>query len=483
MASSTGGDLILRLTSAFILARLLNPEDFGLLAMVLAVTALTEQYRDLGLAAATIQSRKITPEQVTNLFWVNVAAGALFGALFSGMAPLLAAFYKDPRLIPITFAIATIFLWSGLTIQHQALLCRQLKQGHMAAVRFSANFLSTVLAVILAANHFSYWALVWREVSRNFFVAAGMWVCCGWKPGLPSAKGDIKGLLSFGVHVALNDLITICVSSLDRLLIGKYFGASPVGMYRQAQQLIMGPIDQLNTPIYSVSEPSLAALQSDAPRYCRYYRAILHFLSLMTMPLGLFTAIYAREITLVVLGPKWSGAAGFITIFGLVASLRPSLITCTLVLVTCGRSKRLVAFSLIESATLVLFILAGIKWGPVGIASAHVCTMIVLMLPKLCYSFRQTPVTVRLFFDGIGTASLASGAMVATLLAFRMLVGGDGRILSLISGMVVAGTTYAAVLLLLPRCRNELNALRSDVLVALERRHPAAAEKVSVASQ
>jgi hypothetical protein len=144
----------------------------------------------------------------------------------------------------------------------------------------------------------------------------------------------------------------------------------------------------------------------------------------------------------------------------------------------------MVAFSLIVSATLMLFILAGIHWGPLGIASAHVCTMVVLTLPKLFYSFRQTPVTVRLFLDGIGTASLASGAMVASLLVFRMLVGGDGRILSLISGIGVAGTTYATVLLLLPRCRKDLNTLRSDILAALQRRRPAAAaEKVEAVPQ
>jgi polysaccharide transporter, PST family len=477
MASGAGIDFLLRFGSAIVLARMLNPEDFGLVAMVLAVTAFTEQIRDLGLPAATIQSREITHEQVTNLFWVNLAGGALFGTLFSGAAPLIAGFYKDQRLVPVTLAIATNFLWSGLTTQHQALLCRQLKQGRMVAVRAGANFLSIVLAVFLAANHFGYWALTWREVARNFLIAAGMWLACAWRPGLPSRNGDIRRLLGFGAQVALNDIITVTVSSLDRLLIGKFFGASPVGIYRQAQQLILAPMEQLNTPIISVSEPALAMLQSDPQRYRRFYRQMLHLLSLLTMPVGLFSAIYAREITLVLLGPKWIDAAGFITIFGLVASLRPSLATCTLVLVTCGRSKRLLSFSAIESTTLVLFMVAGLKWGPLGIASASLCTMIVLLFPKLFYSFRRTPATVSLFFEGIGMPLVASGVMVAALLSFRTFASADGYLVSLASGAVVAAVSYAAALLLFPRGRRELNSLRSDVLAALDRRRPATAEK------
>jgi PST family polysaccharide transporter len=205
---------------------------------------------------------------------------------------------------------------------------------------------------------------------------------------------------------------------------------------------------------------------------------MLHFLSLATMPVGLFTAIYAQEITLVLLGPKWIEAVGFIQIFGLLASLRPAMATSALVAVTCGLSRRLLTLAVVDSATLALFILAGVHWGPLGIASAHIWTMLVLAFPKLWYSFRQTPATVGLFLEGIAMPLVASGVMVVALLLLRTFASVDGHLVSLASGAVVAAVSYAAALLLFPRGRRELNSLRSDVLAALERRRPAAAEEV-----
>jgi PST family polysaccharide transporter len=483
LAMGGGIDFILRLASTVIMARLLSPEDFGLVAMVLAVTVIAEQFRDLGLSMATIQSQEISHEQVTNLFWVNTAAGALFGLAICGAAPLIAGFYGDQRLIPITFAISTNFLWGGLTVQHQALLSRQMKQAHMATIRLSASLISLALAVFLAIHNFGYWALAWREVARIFLVAAGMWVCCGWIPGLPSSKGEIGRLLRFGSDLTLTQFVIASVSSLDRLLIGRFFGAGLVGMYRQAQQLIMAPIEQLNAPIYSVSQPGLSMLHADPCRYRRYYQRILLVFSLATMPLGLFSAIYAHEITFVVLGSKWAGAAIFLRIFGLATFLRPTLETSSLVLVTCALSQRLLLIALIENAVLAILMLTGIRLGALGVASAYLSTMIVLLFPKLYYSFLGTPVSLGVFFKAISAPLIASGAMAGVLLVFRGFGAGQGYTISLIWGCGVAATVYAIILLMLPRGRNELTALYSDVLSSLQRGRSTSGEEELIPAQ
>lgn len=485
MLCGNGTDFIIRLVSTFLLARLLSPYDFGLVAMVLSVTGTVEQFSELGLSTATIQCRQLTHQQVTNLFWINVAAGCLFCLAICGLAPGIANFYGDPGLVPMTLAISTTFVWGGLTVQHQALLSRQMKQAHMAAIRLSANFLSLILAIVLVIGHFGVWALAWREVARTFLVAVGMWLGCRWIPGWPRRNSDIRGLLRYGSHLTLSQLAMACVAQLDRLLIGKFFGASPLGLYRQAQQLILAPIQQLRAPVYSVASPSMSILQADPVRYRRYYQRIVLVISLATMPLGLFIAIWATEITHVVLGHKWIDATVFLQIFGVVAFLKPCLDTTGVVMLTYGLSKRLLTLSLIYNAAFALFMFAGIHWGAEGVALSNVAIIVLVMFPMLYFSLRQTPVTVGAFLGAISTPAIASAVMAGVLLVFRGFASQYGMTFSLFAGLGVAGVVYIAMVFSLPHGRREIVALISAVLSSFRRNEDsdiamAEAEEVAV---
>jgi O-antigen/teichoic acid export membrane protein len=472
MLNAGGIDFITRMASTFLLARLLSPTDFGLVAMVLSVTGIAEQFSELGLSTATIQCRELRHQQVTNLFWINVGAGCLFSLLICGLAPGISRFYGNPGLLPMTFAIATTFIWGGLTVQHQALLSRQMKQAHMATVRLSASLLSQIVAVWFAVNHLGAWALTWREVARAFFVAVGMWFFCRWIPGLPRRNADIGGLLRYGSHLTLSMVAVACVSQLDRLIVGRFFGAGPLGLYRQAQQLMLAPIEQLRTPVSSVASPSLSILQTDAGRYRRYYQRIVLAMALVTMPLGLFVAVYADEIIHVLLGPKWIAAAVFLRIFGVVTFLNPSLETAGLVMMTYGLSKRLLVLTVAYHAIFVVFMFVGICWGAEGVALSNVVTVVLLMFPKLYFAFRQTPVTIGAFFSAVSTPAIASAVMAGVLLLFRDLVSRYGMAVSLFSGLGLSAAIYTAVIFLLPRGRREAVALISAVLVSFKPHRP-----------
>ena len=142
MVAGGSADIGIRLVSTFLLARLLSPNDFGLVAMVISVTGIAEQFSELGLSTATIQCRELSHHQVTNLFWINVGTGCLFSLAICGLAPGIGNFYGDPSLVPMTLVISTTFVWGGLTVQHQALLSRQMKQAYLVVIRVSASCLS-----------------------------------------------------------------------------------------------------------------------------------------------------------------------------------------------------------------------------------------------------------------------------------------------------------------------------------------------------
>jgi PST family polysaccharide transporter len=470
MASGGGFDFAIRLASIAILGRLLVPEDFGVVAMVTALTAIVEGVKDLGLGTSTVQRRDITHRQITNLFWINSAGGVVFTLMFCLAAPWVGRFYGDDRLVGATVVLSLMFIWYGVSAQHEALMSRQLKQGELSAIRLIATFVSIVVAVMLAVGGWGYWALAWREVVRSAVVAIGVWVRCPWLPGLPTRAVETRSFLRFGRDLSATNLLTAVISSVDRLLVGRFFGADAVGMYRQAQQLLIAPIEQLNAPIMAVAQPSLSALQREPERYARYYEKVVFLVTMATLPLGLFCAVYAREIALLVLGPAWGGAAVFIMIFGLTTAIRPAVATSATVLITCGRSRRYLVINIVHSVLLAAFFAFGVKWGAEGVAVAHVAVTVVLLIPKLYYSFEGSPVSLGLFYRAVRTPLITGMVMVGGLILVRRLLPMPGTVLPLLIGSIAAAILCAAGQMIQPSGRRQIAALVKDVSFSLRRR-------------
>lgn len=470
IASGNAADILVRLGSIAILARLLLPEDFGLIAMVLALTSILDGFRDFGLSAATVQRPNISHQQVTNLFWTNVAVGAVLASIVAFAAPLIADFYQESRLVGITVALSLVFVWNGLAVQHEALLVRQLRQGELALIRLAAGVISVVIAVGLAVYDWGYWALVWREILRSALITVGVWLRCLWVPSLPRRNAGTRVLVRFGGEVSLAQLLASLIMHVDKLLIGRLFGAATVGMYRQAQQLILAPMDQLNGPIVGVAQPGLSALQQDPDRYRRFYEKIVFLVGALTIPLGFLIAVCADEITLLMLGPNWIEAAVFVQIFGAGVAVRPAIGTSAIVLITHGRSRRFLVITIVHTVVLGLLLIAAIPWGPEGIAIAIVGTTLALMYPKLLFSFVETPVSVSGFFKVLIAPFGSALVMLFSLLAVRNLAALDDPIASLALSIGVGGAVYLVSLWLLPGGRVAIGSLLLDIRVALSAR-------------
>jgi len=180
------------------LARLLTPSDFGVVAMVSAVTGFFGSLGDLGLSSATIQRTEVTHEQVSTLFWINIAVSLFISVVFACLAPEVAWFYHDPRLTGVALASAAGILFNGLTFQHYALLVRQMRFGAMAVVQTLPMLTGAVVGVALAVAGWSYWALVVMGIAQAGTTALTAWIAVRWKPGLPNRNSGVGTMLAFG---------------------------------------------------------------------------------------------------------------------------------------------------------------------------------------------------------------------------------------------------------------------------------------------
>jgi O-antigen/teichoic acid export membrane protein len=477
-------DFILRIGSTAILARLVLPEQFGLVMMVTAVTAIADQFRDLGLSTVTVQRKDISHGEVTNLFWINVLAGTLITLVVCAASPLVSAYYKEPRLTAITCILASNFFFGGLMVQHQALLARVLKLGHSATVRVLTSVISTVVAVLLAWKGFGYWALVWREVVRSVLLVVGMWLCFPWIPGQPCWKTDIRGLLGFGAHLSAANILASISGGADRFLLGRFWGAGPVAMYRQAYLLLVVPMDQLLSPLYQVAQPGLSMLQTEAARYRRFYKKVLTLVCVATMPLSLFVAVYSVEIIRIVLGRKWLEAAPLLMILSFDSFIRQAVGSSAQILITRGRSKTYLGLTVLHNAILILFMAIGVRWGAKGVALADVATTWLLIAPRLYYSFKGSPVTIGTFFSTIARPAIASVLMAIAVSFLHQAVPPLGAPVVLVLASLAGLVVFLGAWALMPGGKAELIGLVADLRSALQKKTSRATtlEPVAMAS-
>ena len=215
---------VITIGATSIMARLLSPYDYGLIGMVAFVTAFLSTYKDLGLSAATIQRPEITSNQISTLFWINLALSFGITLITIAIAPIVAWFYGEPKLTAITVVTAFGFLLSGLTVQHDALLRRQMRYGALTAIALISLITGYVVGIYMAARGFSYWALVGSQLAVAATSTLSTLILCRWVPGLPKRDTGARSMLRFGGNLTGFATINFFARNLDNLLIGRVWG-------------------------------------------------------------------------------------------------------------------------------------------------------------------------------------------------------------------------------------------------------------------
>jgi PST family polysaccharide transporter len=447
--SAQGAKLFLTLASTMILARLLMPLDFGLVAMVTTVTGFLRVFKDTGLSIATVQREKITHAQVSNLFWINLAVSALCTLILAAAAPIVARFYHDERLIEITLLLSATFLIGGSTVQHQALLRRQMRFKALASIEVGSLAVGVVIGILMALLGYGYWSLVASSLSIETAGLLLTWSISRWRPQLPVSHSGVGPLVLFGIHRTAADFITSLSRGPDNLLIGRYYGAVSVGLYSKANALLIRPLELLLTPISAVLIPALSRLQSQPERYrvafLRVYEAILLIAFLVA---GLLLPA-ARPLTLVLLGPKWDQAAIILEGFTIAALCLPLANGAWWLLVSQGRGRDMLVAQSINSCAKVLSFIAGLPYGAVGVAIAYSAYSLVIRVPIWYFMVGRTgPVRAAdlwtVFFRHLPVWVVASSGTWLTL----RLVGNFAPLCQLIICMLVgflAGAVFICI--------------------------------------
>lgn len=463
-----GTSFVLTSIMTVVLARLLTPADFGLVAMVTAITGLGQAFADLGLSEATIQRQDITHEQVTALFWINVAIGLGLMLLTIGLAPVLVWFYREPRLKTLTLVLSLTFLIGGLRVQHNALLQRQMRFGEIATRDVVGVAIAVITSIALAWRGAGYWAIVAYPLTFNFIQVMLTWIMVRWLPGPPRRSAQVRSLVAFGGNVAGSYVVNYLNRSADNVLVGWYWGASPLGLYSRAYNLLLMPVRQLNAPLSTIMVPTFSRLQNDPERFARYYLRTVNLITWITTPLFSFLIVASEPVIRLVLGKKWLAAAPVFEILA-IAALAQMLFNPTIWLfVSRGQSRRMLKLSLVLTPIFIASYILGLPFGIKGVALSSSLVFVGIFPWILKYVFYGTRLTLR----GLGQAMLCPismcliGAVVAELALHA--IAPRGVPLQLLVTALGFGVAYSLSVLIRP-VREEINSLiglLSDIRLA-----------------
>jgi PST family polysaccharide transporter len=432
----------LRIGSVMVLARLLVPEDFGLIGMVTALVGVLNLFRDFGLSTATVQRASVTDEQISTLFWINVVVGLALMLMTLAGAPAIAALYREPRLVPICAALSINFLINAVGIQHSALLQREMRFPQLSLIETLAQVSSIAVGIAAAVFGLGHWSLVAMQLAATAVYTVSVWTASGWLPNSPRWAPGVVSMVSTGGIITANGIVVYIAYNLEKVLLGRFFGAEALGVYGRAYQLANIPTENLNSAVGAVAISALSRVKDEPIRLRSYFLKGYSLLLALTVPITTLSILFAEDLIFVVLGPKWGAAAAVfrflaptILIFGIINPLWPLMVAQGLLV----RSAKL---ALAIAPVAITGYLAGISWGPKGVAIGFSSAMALWAGPHVVLCVRGTVVSAKDIALRTGGPLLAAAVAAGPAWGVaHTMPAAEAHLLRL----ALAGATFAAV--------------------------------------
>ncbi len=373
-AASAASVAVLQLLQLAVLARLLSPADFGLAAMMAVVLGLASAYGDLGLSNAVLTHSPLSRRMLSSLYWIGLLAGALLAAIVALAAPVAAQIFSEPKLTQLIRWSALIFLINPLGLQVQLLFQKNLEFRPLASVEIPANALG-VLATVLSAMRglgvmsFVIGALVGAAAKATGYIVLG---ARRWPLSLQCAPSEVRELLGFGAFQAAERTVNFCARNMDKAVIGWLLGATALGFYNTAYQLMQKPLQLVQPLVARIATPLLVHVRGDQVRMGNAYLLIVELAATVLFPVFALLIVLPGPVVAVFLGPKWQVVAQLLPWLSVLGCFYAIGFPVGSLLMACKRADLSFWLNVWGLVPFLAAILVGSRFGLVGIAIALV---------------------------------------------------------------------------------------------------------------
>lgn len=456
--AAQGAKMVVQFLAVVILARLLTPQEYGLIAMVMVIIGVADIFRDFGLSSAAVRSPDLTRDQQVNLFWVNTCLGMVLSLLLAGCAGLVASFYGQPDLKPISIALAVNFLINGMATQYRADLMRRMEFNKLAVADIVSPAIGLVAAIALALAGAGFWALVGQQLVTAALLLVLYVAFARWLPGLYRRHVPIRQFMRYGINLATSNLISYLGKNIDTFMLGIRSTPEILGVYNRTYQLIQRPVGQINAPITQVAVPVLSKVQDDEPRFhSMVAKGQLALGYTLVAALGLIAGM-AAPVTLVVLGDQWEQAIPIMRFLAVAAAVPTLSYPCLWVYITKDLVHHLLPFTIVSTVIKVVLVVIGSGFGVLGVAGAMALSPIIDQPLTYWWLSRRASIPVRRLV--LGAIRISAFSAVLGVVGYAACQGavtaGAGIWLQLAAGIVAGAAAYALAAFTVPPVRRDV---------------------------
>ena len=427
-----------------IFARLLQPEDFGLMASAMVIIGFINVFRDLGIPAAIIQRQEITDDLFSSLFWLSVITGVILMIGLILVSPLLAEFFNNSGLIPILKVLSFSFLFSSLSNVQQAMLEKEMNFKSIAKYEICGTLLSAISGISVAFLNFGVWSLVTQNIVFTLTITILLWFNVPHKPKLLCKWKELKSIANFSGNLAGFNILNYFVRNADYILIQKYLGSQQLGYYTLAYRLMLYPLRNITVVVTRVMFPVLSKIQQDDTQFKDIYLKLVSSIALITFPLMLGLTAVSDNFVLVLLGAKWEPVITLIVILAPLGLIQSIYTPAGMIYQSKGRTDLWFRWGLFSGLLFVSAFWIGLRWGIIGVALAYLIVNVITLYPGLVISFNLIKLKVQEFvyrFNRIFIISL-SMFLIVIILKHVLNIYFDLTI-SLVSAIVIGVIAYS----------------------------------------
>jgi PST family polysaccharide transporter len=453
---SGGAALAIQVIATVVLARLLSPQDFGLVAMVTTFSLLLVNFGLNGLTEAVVQRENIDHALASNLFWINLSGGLLLTIGFAAAGTLIARFYGEARVVPIAIGISATIVLTSISVLHLGLLKRAMCFSAVAKNDMIARAVSVAVSILCGWAGWRYWALVLGACALPLSTAIGAWILCQWRPGRTRSAPGTGTMLQFAMNTYGRFSINYFARNADNILVGWRFGAHSLGFYKKAYDLFTLPSTQLVASTTVVAVSALSRVRDDRDQFRRYLLGSMTVMAFLGMGLSGDLTVVGKDLIRVLLGPGWEPAGSIFTFFAPGIGMMVLYNTHGWIHLSIGRADRWLRWGIVEWIVTCLLFVAGLPWGPQGIAVAWCTSFWILIVPGMWYAGKPIDLGLAPMFAAVWRyvagsllAGLASSAICSKLTLLSDSSGAGGAALRVVFVSVSFACLYLIAIVLL----------------------------------
>jgi O-antigen/teichoic acid export membrane protein len=447
---SQASRVILQMISLFILSRLLQPSEYGLLAMATVATNFAFLLRDMGTGAAVVQKENLTEETKSTVFWLNVAMGFLLTLALLIAAPFMASYFRIDKLAAVLCLLSIVFPITSASAVHQSLLERRSGFKTLARIEITSAVLGLIVAITLAYLGFGVYSLVWNTLASAICASLQLWAVSPWRPKKIWDAAELRSLWGFSGNLTGFNFINFFARNADSIVIGRVLGSVQLGIYGQAYKVMMFPLQSMSYVAGRALFPVMSRQQADRPKMAHLYFRSLRLIATLTAPMMAGLWLLREPFVAIALGPRWTQVPIVLAWLAPVGFLQSLISTTGSVFMSTGRTDLLMRLGLLGSVLQVGSFFIGVNWGIEGVACCYLIANILNGIPHFYFALRELHSNFMGLFMHLWQPVLFSLVMLAAIYPLYSVLSRSGFTPQLVfSAIVVTGSVIYAVLTLL----------------------------------